>query len=189
MCPHVAGAVRETRPAVPLVLGGWDRFKQPLTWENSLLKGFGTRDAEGVPAVPNPRTRCHIERHRDGTGHDYPNGSGLLCGISLAAAWGWDGGGLARPAVARSGIDECCGQDFGPAQGVVMAARGLLPAAAASGVSRCLWPVRMSTISTILLGGITWCRRGLLCLPIAAVSAFCWVREPSHHRDAFSRGN
>lgn len=41
MCPHVAGAVRETRPAVPLVLGGWDRFKQPLTCGNSLLKGLG----------------------------------------------------------------------------------------------------------------------------------------------------
>jgi hypothetical protein len=58
-------------------------------------------------------------------GHDDQNGSGLLCRISVAAAWGGDGGGLARPAVARSGIDECCGQDFGAAQGVVTAARGL----------------------------------------------------------------
>ena len=186
MCPHVAGAVRETRPAVPLVLGGWDRFKQPLTWENSLLKGFGTRDAEGVPAVPNPRTRCHIERHRDGTGHDYPNGSGLLCGISLAAAWGGDGGGLARPAVARSGIDECCGQDFGPAQGVVMAARGLLPS---GGGIRC---EQMSLAGTDVyyFHHSSWWHH--LVSARLAVFAHCgrlcvfWGSvEPSHHRDAF----
>jgi hypothetical protein len=82
-----------------------------------------------------------MERHRNGTGHGYQNGSGLLCRISLAAAWGGDGGGLAWPAVARSGIDECCGQDFGAAQGVVTAARGLLP----SGGVRC---ERMSLAGT-----------------------------------------
>ena len=92
-----------------------------------LAGGGGDTDAEGVPAVLNPRTQRHIERDRNGTGHGYQNGPGLLCRISLAAAWGGDGDGLAGPAVARSGIDECCGQDFGAAQGVVTAVRGLLP--------------------------------------------------------------
>lgn len=59
---------------------------------------------------------------------------GCFVGISLTAAWGGDAGGLARPAVTRSGIDECCGQDFGAAQGVVTAARNLL---ASGGGIRC----------------------------------------------------
>lgn len=43
VCPQVAGAVRETRPPVPLGLGRWDRFKQPLTCGNNSLEGTGTR--------------------------------------------------------------------------------------------------------------------------------------------------
>jgi hypothetical protein len=52
---------------------------------------------------------------------------GCFVGYHLPPRGVGDGGGLARPAVARSGIDECCGQDFGAAQGVVTPARGLLP--------------------------------------------------------------
>jgi hypothetical protein len=40
--PQVAGAVRETRPTLPLGLCRWDRFKRPLTCGNSSLEGAGT---------------------------------------------------------------------------------------------------------------------------------------------------
>jgi hypothetical protein len=82
VCPQVAGAVRETRPTVPLGLGRWDRFKEPLTCE-ILTAGGWDEDAEGVPAVLNPRTQRHIERHRNGTGHDYQNGQGCFVGYHL----------------------------------------------------------------------------------------------------------
>jgi hypothetical protein len=64
--------------------------------------------------------------------------SGGTCGTlpsrrSFTGAGSRDDGGSARPAVARSGVDERGGQDLGAAQGVV-AARGLL---ACGGGIRC----------------------------------------------------
>jgi hypothetical protein len=105
---------------------------------------------------------------------------------SVAAAWGGDGGGLARPAVARSGIDECCGQDFGAAQGVVTVVRGLLPSCGG------IWCEQMSLVGTDVyyFYHSSWWHHlvsaRLAVLPIAAVSAFLLGSvDPSHHRDAF----
>jgi hypothetical protein len=99
--------------------------------------------------------------------------------------WGW--GGLARPAVARSGIDECCGQDFGAAQGVVTAARGLLPSGGG------IWCEQMSLAGADIyyLHHSFWWHHlvsarlavfahcGRLCVLLGSV-------EPNRHRDAFA---
>jgi hypothetical protein len=99
--------------------------------------------------------------------------------------WGW--GGLARPAVARSGIDECCGQDFGAAQGVVTAVRGLLPSGGG------IWCEQMSLAGAdiyYLHHSSSWhhlvsarlavfAHCGRLCVLLGSV-------EPNRHRDAFA---
>jgi hypothetical protein len=83
--------VREARPAVPLGLGGWDRFTNPLNCGNSSLEGLG-QGCEGVPAVLNPRAQRRIERHRNGTGRDtmIRMVQGCFVGYQCrCVGWGW----------------------------------------------------------------------------------------------------
>jgi hypothetical protein len=127
----------------------WDEFRMPLTCGKLIEAKAGT-GAHGLSQLSQPLG--HRPHQRDSTpGMGHPRAS---CRTSLAGAWGGDGG-PARPAVAGSGIDQRRGQDIRTAQGSVTAC-GLPAAEAASRVSRWLRPVRMSTISTIPLGGATW---------------------------------
>lgn len=160
-CP-VPGVSLSWMWAAGVVMGQWDSSRTPVpAFASTGFPQVAILRACPIAAVPHQGLAGHAGR--------------LPSRRSFTGAGSRDDGGSARPAVARSGVDERGGQDLAAAQGVV-AARGLL---ACGGGIRC---EQMSLAGT----GVYYFHHSSRCHYLlsaklavsahSAVSAFWWVR-------------